>query len=286
MLRDEFLAGPFAATVVPASAAVEALRALEKHSGGRLGVFAINIGSGRRASYRSGERFPMCSTFKLLMVGAVLWLVDGDREQLERRVAYTKARLLEYAPVTSKHVGAGFMTVEALCAATIEYSDNSAANLLLHRIGGPPGWTHFARFFGDQTSTLNRTEPNPEYGDSRRQARHDHACRRWRAICASSLVGDVPCCADVTRAACCLVGRLPHRRKRLHPRGHSQIVEGGRQDGLRRQRYTPAISRSSLLPHRTARRSSSPRILPVRSSRPMLPTQCSLFDVGRYASKL
>lgn len=37
------------------------------------------------------------------------------------------------------------MTVAELCAAAIQYSDNTAANLLLNLIGGPPGLTRFAR---------------------------------------------------------------------------------------------------------------------------------------------
>ena len=112
---------------------------IEKRSGGRLGVFAVDTGSGRRVSHRSGERFPMCSTFKLLAVGAVLARVDAGHEQLERHIAYTKHDLLAYAPVTSKHVAAGSMTVGALCEAAIEWSDNTAANLLLQTIGGRAG---------------------------------------------------------------------------------------------------------------------------------------------------
>jgi beta-lactamase class A len=51
------------------------------------------------------------------------------------------------------------MTLEALCAAAIEMSDNTAANLLLETIGGPAKWTEFARSLGDSTSRLDHTEP-------------------------------------------------------------------------------------------------------------------------------
>jgi beta-lactamase class A len=159
MQRDAFLASTFAAAVARAGAAPEQLRAIEARTGGRLGVSVVDTGSGLHSSYRSGERFPMCSTFKLLAVGAVLARVDARREQLERHIQYTKRDLLAYAPVTTKHVGAGFMTVGALCEAAIEWSDNTAANLLLGTLDGPPGWTRFARSLGDPTSTLNRIEP-------------------------------------------------------------------------------------------------------------------------------
>lgn len=159
MLRDEFLASAFAAAVAPAGDVAAQLSALEKRTGGRLGVFAVDTGSGRIFSHRAGERFPMCSTFKLLAVGTVLWRVDGGREKLDRPIAFTKGDLLTYAPVTSKHVASGSMAVGALCQAVIEYSDNTAANLVLKSIGGPPGWTRFARSLGDSVSRLDRYEP-------------------------------------------------------------------------------------------------------------------------------
>lgn len=63
-----------------------------------------------------------------------------------------------YSPITEKHVGAG-MTVAELCAATLQYSDNTAGNLLLEQVGGPAGLTAFARQLGDPTFRLDRNEP-------------------------------------------------------------------------------------------------------------------------------
>ena len=51
------------------------------------------------------------------------------------------------------------MTLGDLCAAAIDWSDNTAANLILDVIGGPGGWTAFARSLGDETSRLDRNEP-------------------------------------------------------------------------------------------------------------------------------
>jgi beta-lactamase class A len=42
------------------------LRELERRSGGRLGVAILDTQSGSRAAHRAADRFPMCSTFKLL----------------------------------------------------------------------------------------------------------------------------------------------------------------------------------------------------------------------------
>jgi beta-lactamase class A len=132
---------------------------LEAKYGGRLGMAALDTGSGRRLDYRSSERFPLCSTFKVLLAGAVLARVDAGRETLNRRLPYGKADLLDYAPVTTERLAEGGLTVEALCAAAVQVSDNTAANLLLKALGGPQAVTAFARSLGDTTTRLDRMEP-------------------------------------------------------------------------------------------------------------------------------
>jgi beta-lactamase class A len=133
--------------------------ALERRIGGRLGVCAVDTGSGRRLDHRSGERFPLCSTFKALLGGLVLARVDAGREALDQRITYTRADLVPPSPVTGAHVAEGAMAVGDLCAATIQESDNAAANLLLARLGGPPALTAYLRSLGDDTTRLDRTEP-------------------------------------------------------------------------------------------------------------------------------
>jgi beta-lactamase class A len=51
------------------------------------------------------------------------------------------------------------MTLGELCAAAIVWSDNTAANLILNAIGGPAGFTAFARSLGDSVTRLDRDEP-------------------------------------------------------------------------------------------------------------------------------
>ena len=147
-------------TPVDTAAAEKRIVALEMRCGGRLGVATLDTGSSRRLEHRAGERFPMCSTFKLLAASAVLHRVDEQKEQLTRFIPYTKADLLEYAPVTKEHVNEGGMTLAALCAAAVAYSDNTAANLLLQTIGGPEGLTRYARSIGDEQTRLDRLEPH------------------------------------------------------------------------------------------------------------------------------
>jgi beta-lactamase class A len=143
---------------------------IEKRTGARIGVAALDTGSGKRLDYRPEERFPMCSTFKFLAAAAVLKRVDEGKEKLDRFVSYGEKDILEYAPVTKAHLKEGGMTLGALCAAAIEQSDNTAGNLLLDTIGGPVGLTNFARSIDDETTRLDRKEPelnNALPGDER-----------------------------------------------------------------------------------------------------------------------
>ncbi len=132
---------------------------IEARASGRLGVAVIDSGDSRQFAHRADERFPMCSTSKALAAAAVLKRVDAGRESLDRKIAYGPADLLEYAPVTRAHVGDGAMSLGELCAAAIAWSDNTAGNLVLESIGGPPAVTALARSLGDETTRLDRNEP-------------------------------------------------------------------------------------------------------------------------------
>jgi beta-lactamase class A len=135
------------------------IRPIEQRTGARIGVAALDTGSGKRLDYRSEERFPMCSTFKFLAAAAALKRVDDGQEKLDRFITYGANDILEYAPVTKAHLKDGGMTLGALCAAAIEQSDNTAGNLLLDAIGGPAGLTKFVRGVGDEMTRLDRKEP-------------------------------------------------------------------------------------------------------------------------------
>lgn len=132
---------------------------LEKQTEARIGVAAIDASSKREVMHRAEERFAMCSTFKVLAAAAVLQRVDQNKEQLDRFVRYGEAQLLTYAPVTREHLNEGGMTLDAICAAAIGLSDNTAGNLLLDAIGSPKGLTKFARSLDDRATRLDRTEP-------------------------------------------------------------------------------------------------------------------------------
>ena len=134
-----------------------ALAALEKTFGGRIGVAAIATADGRTLGHRADERFPFCSTFKVMAAAALLDRMPVAPNLLDKRVAYSATDLVPYSPETEKHVGEG-MALGEIIAAAIQLSDNTAANLMLREIGGPQALTAFARSIGDTDFRLDRWE--------------------------------------------------------------------------------------------------------------------------------
>ncbi|WP_179194552.1 class A beta-lactamase [Acetobacter persici] len=165
MFRRKFLACAPAFTAFPAFAASGApsvIAAYEKATGGRIGVYACNLATRQRLTWRENDRFALCSTFKVSLVALVLQRVEQGKGRLDEAVSYTKADIERavYAPVAQASLEAGKMSVRALCQAAIEQSDNACANLLLARVGGPENLTRFWRSLGDQATRLDDWEPD------------------------------------------------------------------------------------------------------------------------------
>jgi beta-lactamase class A len=150
-------AAGLASTAIAAEAPEAQLAALERAAGGRIGVSILDTGSGRRIGYRQDDRFPMCSTFKLLLAAGVLSRVDHGREQLDREIPIRAADIQPTSPGAGPHVG-GTQPIAALCRYAVIYSDNTAANLLLATLGGPQAVTALARSLGDRVTRLDHVE--------------------------------------------------------------------------------------------------------------------------------
>ncbi|MDQ8754988.1 class A beta-lactamase [Sphingosinicella sp. LHD-64] len=128
-------------------------------AGGRLGVAAWDGGE-RRIEFDANGRYALCSTFKLPLAAAMLAGAELERWPLTEELPFGEEDLLDYAPVTRANVAQGRMTIEALCGAILEVSDNTAANLLLAKLGGPEALTGFIRRCADRVTRLDRTEPD------------------------------------------------------------------------------------------------------------------------------
>ncbi|MFD4478935.1 class A beta-lactamase [Streptomyces sp. NPDC058471] len=151
---------PSTVTTKPAGATKASgreFKALERKFDARLGVYALDTGTGREVAYNAGERFAYNSTFKALAAGAVLR--EYSLSGLDRKITYSKDDLVANSPVTEKHVDTG-MTLGELCDAAVRYSDNTAANLLFDRLGGPEGLNAVLKKMGDDVTRMDRIEPD------------------------------------------------------------------------------------------------------------------------------
>lgn len=147
---------PLAAAAAPTAVTAD-FAALEAGLDGELGVVAIDIATGRTIGHRLDQRFPMCSTFKVVLAAAMLARAAREPGLLDWRLPLPKSVFVDWSPITGKHVD-GDMSVAQLCAATLQYSDNTAGNVLLREVGGPAGLTRHARALGDEHFRLDRWE--------------------------------------------------------------------------------------------------------------------------------
>ena len=186
-----FYFAPLAMGSVAAPLHSDALQAelakLEAASGGSLGVASQMGVDGKMRSYRGDERFPMCSTFKAVAAAAIL----RDKPQLlGQRIHYTKDDLLAWSPITEKHLEDG-LTVAELCAAIVQYSDNTAANIILRMLGGPEALTAFSRTLGDTSFRLDRYEVELNAampGDPRDSSTPTAMCRTLSGLLCGNLL--------------------------------------------------------------------------------------------------
>ncbi|MFI2214474.1 class A beta-lactamase [Streptomyces sp. NPDC020141] len=162
--RDESAAPPGAGTRTTAAAEpgaapepyVREFARLEREFDARLGVYAVDTGTGREVAHNDGARFPFASTVKALAAGAVLR--ERSLGGMDRVVTYSRDDLVPHSPVTGKHVGTG-MSLRALCDAAVRHSDNTAANVLFDELGGPAGLDAVLEEIGDDVTRVERREP-------------------------------------------------------------------------------------------------------------------------------
>ena len=157
-------AGGAAAACVPLDTSIggrteAALRLIEVDTGGSWGVAVIDSVTDRVLQHNGGTRFAMASTFKASLAAMALAAEQDGRIDLGERVTWTEADLVPYRPFAEERLATG-ATWRELAHAAQTISDNTAANLLLKRLGGPAAMTAFWRGSGDTTSRLDRYEPD------------------------------------------------------------------------------------------------------------------------------
>lgn len=146
-----------AATPADTAALRATVREAERQTGGTIGVHVRHLESGATFGARAGEPFFMASVMKLPLAVHVLRQVERGRIRLDDTVRIDAARLAWGENAFRRRISAGTRaTVAELLEGAVSDSDNTAANELLHLVGGPAAVTADLREMGFATIRMDR----------------------------------------------------------------------------------------------------------------------------------
>lgn len=131
-----------------ASPTVEAeIRRIANAVAGEVGVAAWRLdGHGPRILLNADEAFPMASTFKVAVAGALLGKVDAGTLSLETMLPVDKSRYVESEVVADALIHSGVnLSVHNLLELMLTRSDNTATDVLTSAAGGPAAVTAWVR---------------------------------------------------------------------------------------------------------------------------------------------
>lgn len=131
----------------------------EKTLRARIGIAVLDEAGSVKAAWRGEERFPLNSTHKAFLCGALLYKAERGAFSMSDKIQFGKDKLVSHSPVTVNFTAPVTMDWRQICGAAISYSDNTAANLLSEKLGGPAGLNAFLRNIGDNITRLDRFEP-------------------------------------------------------------------------------------------------------------------------------
>lgn len=135
----------------------KAVQAEEARMGARIGMAVFDAKDGTRWAHRGDERFPLNSTHKSFSCAALLKKIDRRVLALDNQISIERASLVTYSPVMEK--AGSQVSLREACAASVSWSDNTAANIVTDVIGGTYAFTAFMRDIGDPHTRLDRKEP-------------------------------------------------------------------------------------------------------------------------------
>jgi len=130
---------------------------LEKRDNALVGLYAVNLNSNVTVTHRDRDMFAMCSTFKAYLSARVLQKAQRGELAMTKLLYVDPAAVKPNSPISGPKAGSS-LSLDELCQAALQRSDNTAANMLLRVIGGPPAITEFARSIGDDRTRLDRWE--------------------------------------------------------------------------------------------------------------------------------
>ena len=103
-----------------------------------LGVGLTNLESGQTFTFNGERRFPMQSVFKMLLGAAALSEIDAGRLRFTERFSLIDEQLSPpFSPISAAWPRQRDYSAKDLLEAAVSDSDNTAADVLMKRIGGP-----------------------------------------------------------------------------------------------------------------------------------------------------
>lgn len=146
-----------AADIGPQAVRAEIARIAEPVQG-TIGIAAWRLdGSGPRLLVNADQHFPMASTFKVAVAGAILSKVDGGQLSLDQLVPVPHAMVVESEGIaeTFRHPGVS-VSVRNLLELMLTVSDNTATDVLTRLAGGPEQVTAWVRAQGIEGLRVDR----------------------------------------------------------------------------------------------------------------------------------
>ncbi|HEY3814682.1 MAG TPA: class A beta-lactamase [Caulobacteraceae bacterium] len=119
-------------------------------SAGTVGVAAWRLdGAGPRLLVHADEPFPMASTFKVAVAGAVLQRVQDGKLSLDKMISIDPDRMIDSEVLADRFIHPGVsLSVYNLLELMLTQSDNTATDYMVEQAGGPAGVTAWVRAQG------------------------------------------------------------------------------------------------------------------------------------------
>lgn len=130
---------------------------IEKKYGGKIGVYTINRNDWSNFTVNASFYFPICSTYKFLVVGAILKQSMDDNKLLNQNLKISKNKIVGYSPITRKYINQT-MTIKQLCKASMQ-GDSAATNILIEKLGGLKNLNKFILSLADHATKITNLEP-------------------------------------------------------------------------------------------------------------------------------
>jgi beta-lactamase class A len=123
------------------------IRRIANAAAGEVGVVAWRLdGHGSRILLNADEGFPMASTFKVAVAGALLAKIDAGTLSLETMLPVDKSRYVESEVIADALIHPGVnLSIHNLLELMLTRSDNTATDVLTSAAGGPGAVTAWVR---------------------------------------------------------------------------------------------------------------------------------------------